>query len=109
MIATDLTLGPRAFALIVEGESMTPGFSPGDKVIFDPDLAPRPGDFVVAKLDEEEKATFKKYRPRGQDRDGNVVIELVPLNDDWPTLSIDAANPGRVVAPMVEHRHYRRP
>ena len=109
MIATDLPLGPRSFALIVEGESMVPGFSPGDKIVFDPDLQPRPGDFVVAKLDGEEKATFKKYRPRGQDRGGNDVIELVPLNDDWPTLTIDAANPGGIVATMVEHRRYRQP
>ena len=52
-----------------------------------------------------------RVRARGENFDTGVrvVIELVPLNDDWPTLAIDAANPGRVVATMVEHRHYRRP
>ena len=108
-ITTDLEVGGRSFALIIEGESMAPDFAPGDKVIVDPEVTPRPGDFVVAKLGNLEKGTFKKFRPRGVDRYGNEVVELVPLNDDWPILSIDAETPGRIVATMIEHRRYRRP
>ena len=77
-------------------------------MILDPELPPQPGDFVVAKLDKEDKATFRKYRPRGFDDKGKPVIELAPLNEDYPMLVIDQRNRGRVVATMVEHRKYRR-
>ncbi|MBT5414856.1 MAG: helix-turn-helix domain-containing protein [Rhodospirillaceae bacterium] len=107
-LATDVSLGSNAFALVIDGESMAPEFQAGDKIIVDPDVTPRPGDFVVAKLDGEEKATFKKYRPRGRDATGQEVIELRALNEDWPALAINAQNPGRVVATMIEHRRYRR-
>jgi len=97
-----------AFALKVQGASMEPEFSAGDVIIVDPNIQPRPGDFVVAKLDGEEKATFKRYRDRGTDQDGTRVIELVPSNPDYPTLRIDSSNPGKIIATMVEHRRRRR-
>jgi SOS-response transcriptional repressor LexA len=106
-IATDLDLSPKAFALVVRGESMDPEFRDGDKIIIDPEVAPQPGDFVVAKLDREDEATFKKYRPRGADKDGAPIIELVPINPDWPTLMINAEQPGRIVGTLIEHRRYR--
>ncbi len=107
-IGTDLGLGPRAFALVIRGESMLPEFHEGDKIVIDPEVAPQPGDLVIAKLDGDDEATFKKYRPRGVDSTGAPVIELVPLNDDWPTLTITADKPGRIMGTMVEHRRYRR-
>lgn len=105
-LMTDLELSAHAFALTIRGDSMLPEFNPGDRVIIDPDVAPHPGDFVAAKNGEQE-ATFKKYRPRGMDASGNMVFELVPLNDDYPTLRSDI-EPIRIVGTMVEHRKYRR-
>lgn len=102
-ITTDLDLSDGAFALEIKGDSMLPDFRPGDRVIIDPAVEPRPGDFVVAKLNSEQEATFKKYRVRAPG-----VIELVPLNDDYPTLTIGSEHPGRIVGVMVEHRRYRR-
>jgi len=103
----DENLSRWAFSLEVEGESMTPDFRPGDRVIIDPDLAPNPGDFVVAK-NGGEQATFKKYRPRGMDINGNMVFELVPLNQDYATLRSDIDHLV-VIGVMVEHRkRYRR-
>jgi SOS-response transcriptional repressor LexA len=96
-----------AFALEIEGDSMLPEFRPGDRVIIDPEMTPNPGDFVVAKNGREE-ATFKKYRPRGMGTDGNMVFELVPLNDDYATMRSDVDHV-RVIGVMVEHRKkYRR-
>jgi SOS-response transcriptional repressor LexA len=96
-----------AFALEIDGDSMLPDFRPGDRVIVDPEIAPNPGDFVVAKNGREE-ATFKKYRPRGIGPDGNMIFELVPLNDDYPTMRSDVESL-RVIGVMVEHRKkYRR-
>lgn len=107
-LQTDLEVSSSAFALVIEGQSMKPEFQPGDKVIIDPMVRPRPGDFVIAKRDNDQEATFKKYRLRNQDEYGRDVIELMPLNSDWPTLMIDRDNPGHIVGTMIEHRRYRR-
>jgi SOS-response transcriptional repressor LexA len=101
-------LSERAFGLWIEGESMLEEFYPGDIVVVDPAVAPQPGDFVVAKLDKDEKVIFRKYRPRGEDEQGKPVIELTPLNDDYPVTVADKRNPGRIIATLVEHRKYRR-
>lgn len=105
-LLTDLELSGSAFALEIKGESMLPEFRPGDRVIIDPEVMPSPGDFVVAKNGAEE-ATFKKYRPRSIDAAGNTVFELVPLNEDFPSMRSDVV-PIRIVGTMVEHRKYRK-
>ncbi|RQS22429.1 helix-turn-helix domain-containing protein [Burkholderia sp. Bp8995] len=105
-LLTDLELSESAFALEIEGDSMTPDFNPGDRVIVDPAVHPRPGDFVVAKNGREE-ATFKKYRARGIGADGREAFELVPLNPDYPAISSDH-EPVRIIGVMVEHRRYRK-
>jgi SOS-response transcriptional repressor LexA len=96
-------IGPRAFALRIEGASMEPDFHDGDIIIVDPDLAPQPGRFVVARVDEDNAATFKRYREKGRDGRGRPIIELVPLNPDWPVMSISTAKGGRIVGVAVEH------
>jgi SOS-response transcriptional repressor LexA len=101
-------LGRLAFALEIEGESMLEEFRPGDIVIIDPNVRPLPGDFVVAKLEIDESATFKKYRPRGTDEDGQQIYELVPLNEDYEIIRVSASNPGKVIGTMMEHRRRRR-
>ncbi len=97
-----------AFALEIAGESMLPEFGDGDLVIVDTGVDPLPGDYVVAAIEGEAEATFKKYRPRGSDDKGDPVIELAPLNPDYPTLTISARNPGHVVGTMMEHRRFRK-
>jgi len=99
---TDQDLSPWAFALDVEGLSMSPEFKPGDRIIVDPEMSPNPGDFVVAR-NGSEQATFKKYRPRGIDGAGNMVFELVPLNDDYPTLRSDTEHLS-IIGVVTEHR-----
>lgn len=99
---TDQDLSAWAFALDVEGLSMLPDFKPGDRIIVDPELSPNPGDFVIAR-NGSEQATFKKYRPRGIDGTGNMVFELVPLNDDYPSLRSDTEQL-TVIGVVTEHR-----
>lgn len=103
---TDLDLSQNAFALRIKGDSMLPEFREGDTVIIDPAVPPVPGDYVVAKNCENE-ATFKKYRPRGVNERGEQVFELVPLNDDYPSMRSDFT-PIRIIGTMVEHRRYRK-
>lgn len=105
-LLTDLDLSAHAFALEIEGLSMSPEFSPGDRVIIDQEVCPRAGDCVVAKNGHDE-ATFKKYRPRGISENGQDVFELVPLNDDYATLYSDRQTL-IVIGTMMEHRKYRR-
>lgn len=105
-LLTDLELSGSAFALEIKGDSMLPEFKPGDRVIIDPNVSPQPGDYVVAKNGEEE-ATFKKYRPRSVNERGETVFELVPLNEDYPSMRSDVT-PIRIVGTMVEHRKYRK-
>lgn len=103
---TDLDLSANAFALKIKGDSMLPEFREGDTVIIDPVVPPLPGDYVVAKNGENE-ATFKKYRPRGVNEQGHQVFELVPLNEDYPSMRSDLTHI-HIIGTMVEHRRYRK-
>ena len=105
-VTASVDIGPCGFGLWIRGHSMTPMFNEGDLVIIDPDEQPRPGDYVVAKNGSEE-ATFKKYRPRGIDENGQEVFELVPLNDDFPTMHSDRQHI-EIIGVMVEHRIFRK-
>lgn len=106
-IFTDLELSPYSFALKIEGRSMLPDFTEGDRVIIDPDVRPHSGDFVVAR-DPKGGATFKKYRLRGVDDAGREIFELIPLNsDEFDTVRSDM-EPLEIIGTMVEHRKYRR-
>lgn len=97
-------VGAHTFGLIVEGDSMLPDFRPGDIVIIDPDRAPRPGSFVAAKLEREDAATLKKYRQRSPDEAGRPVFDLVPLNEDYPTITVHNGNRAAIMGVVVEHR-----
>ncbi|HDX8356341.1 TPA: helix-turn-helix domain-containing protein [Aeromonas hydrophila] len=105
-VTAGVDVGPCGFGLWLRGQSMEPFFKEGDLIIVDPDEAPQPGDFVVAKNGSEE-ATFKKYRPRGIDESGQEVFELVPLNNDYPTMHSDRQHI-QIIGVMVEHRSYRK-
>lgn len=96
-----------AFYFEIEGDSMSPEFREGDRVLIDPEVNPRPGDFVAARNSDQE-ATFKKYRVRGIDYAGKEIFELVPLNDDYPILRSDEHELS-VIGTMLEHRRkFRR-
>lgn len=105
-VSASADIGPCGFGLWLRGDSMLPQFKEGDLIIVDPDEAPQPGDYVVAKNGSNE-ATFKKYRPRGIDENGQEVFELVPLNDDYPTMHSDRQHI-QIIGVMVEHRSYRK-
>lgn len=99
------THGPHAFAVRIVGNSMEPEFREHDVVVIDPDVMPKPGDYVVAR-NHEEAATFKKYRPRGI-VDGHEVFELVPLNEDYAVMRSDQ-QPIQIIGTMMEHTRFRR-
>jgi SOS-response transcriptional repressor LexA len=98
------------FALEVRGESMEPDFRQGDIIIIDPMAAPKSGDFVVVELLSgnvpigQGPVTFKQYFPRGHAQNGRAAYDLIALNPDEQTITVNRANPGRIVGRMVEHR-----
>ncbi|MGK5049486.1 LexA family protein [Janthinobacterium sp. GB4P2] len=95
-----------AFGLEIEGDSMMPDYKPGDVVIIEPEWEPRPGDCVAAKNGKQE-ATFKKYRLRGSNPDGNDIFELLPINDNYPTVRSDET-PLTIIGVMAELRRKTR-
>ncbi|WP_338561828.1 S24 family peptidase [Erwinia sp. E_sp_B01_3] len=105
-VLTDMDWSQYTFALKIVGDSMEPDFKAGDVIVVDPEIEPAPGEFVVAKNGEHE-ATFKKYRPTFYSSDGKHHFELVPLNDDYPTMN-SAEREIKIIGTMVEHRIYRR-
>ena len=92
--------GLYAFALRVEGDSMTsdtlPSFPEGTVLIVDPDRAPKAGDYVVAKDVDSQRATFKRLTTDG------ARWYLKPLNRDYRPIEID--DPAvRVIGVVVEY------
>ncbi len=67
---------PKAFAVTVEGESMTPDYKPGDRVVVAPSRVPRNGRPVVVKLADDGilLRLFHRVNPR--------TIRLTSLNPD---------------------------
>ncbi|AIK16542.1 LexA family protein [Glaesserella parasuis] len=104
-IDTEIDAGPDAFFLRVSGMSMEPKFSEGDLVLIDVRKRPHPGDFVAA-VNGNGEATLKRYRELGElSPSGNPHFELVPLNQDFPTLS-SMKQDIRIIGVAVEHRSY---
>ena len=111
-IYVDSEMPDGTYATVLIGRSMEPEFYEGDTIVVDPTLSPLPGDFVVAQRESQFtdgiESTFKKYRPRGVNENGQDVFELVPLNPDYQTYRSDREHL-EIVGVMVEHRRaYRR-
>lgn len=78
-----------SYALIMEGESMVTNdphlisFAPGDVLVFNPELIPIPGDYVLARVAGERNALFRQYvRDLGR-------YYLQPNNKHYPLTRID--------------------
>lgn len=90
-----------AFALVVEGDSMTsphPGdrsFPAGTIIVVDPERGASAGDYVVAKDVATQRATFKRLAHDA----GRWYLK--PLNPAYPTIEID--DPAiRVIGRVIE-------
>ena len=64
---------PKAFAVKLHGDSMTPKYDAGDTAIIYPSFSPRNGDVVLARLDD--------------DHGGDVMIKLYQSNGETVILS----------------------
>ena len=87
-MACPVTHGARTFALRVKGDSMfnpggSPSFSSGDVIFVDPDREARHRSLVVARMDDDNSATFKRLLIDGD----NKFLEA--LNPSWPNRIIE--------------------
>ncbi|WP_444923472.1 S24 family peptidase [Microbulbifer sp. DLAB2-AF] len=92
---TTANVGPHAFALRVEGDSMTAptGISipHGSVVIVDPDTEARNGSIVVAKLVDIQEATLKKLvidGPNSYLRPLNPLYTPIPINGNCRIIGV---------------------
>lgn len=68
----------RTFVLRVQGISMEPTFRDGDLIFVDPAAETRHGSYVVARLEDDNGATFKQLIIEGGQK------YLKPVNPNWP-------------------------
>lgn len=101
-------IGPKAFSMDIEDDSMLAigqqdSFAAGDEVVFDPDAETKTGDFVLAHVEGEPTAIFRKLRMRGVYR-GEHLFELAALNADYGAIAV---GPGglsyRIVGKLIRH------
>lgn len=93
--------GPNAFILRVAGQSMfNPGgeksYSPGDFIAVDPQVEPMNRRMVVAKIDHEERATFKQLIV---EPDGTHLLQA--LNPAWPNRIMPMPSGSRIVGVVI--------
>jgi len=106
-VPSEFRVGDRAFVLNNQDDSMFDregrsgvSFREGSLLIFDPDLTPEPGDFVLAEVANSPTCVFRQYRVIGYD-DGEPIIHLAPFNTAYPPYKITKDRPGRIVAVLA--------
>jgi SOS-response transcriptional repressor LexA len=102
-IETQFATGANAQAVILNDSSMEPEFRAGDIVVVDPDIEPLPGDYVCACIKASHTYVFRRYKLKPSGNDNAMLIELAPLNPDWPTLTYSTANDLEICGVMTEH------
>ena len=85
---------PKTFLLKVLGRSMNPVFNEGELIFVDPEVQAVDGKYVVARLDDENQATFKQLIIE----DGKKFLQAA--NPDWPT-PIQAINGNCTIVGVV--------
>ena len=75
----------QSFVLRVQGISMEPKFNDGDLIFVDPEAECIHGSYVVARLDDDNQATFKQLIIEGNQKflkaaNPNWPEQLIPIN-----------------------------
>jgi SOS-response transcriptional repressor LexA len=79
-VSTDMTVSKDAFAIVAEGNSMSPRFEEGTVLIFEPEQTPDDQDFVLALIEGQQTPMFKQILVDGDDR------YLKSFNSDYRTV-----------------------
>ncbi len=97
---SDNALSETGLAVELVDESMQPEYRPRDVLIFDPHIAPQPGDVVLAQLNDQ--ALVRVYRQQNA-----ALFTLRPLNADYPQHHSDQTEMA-IIGVLVELRRYRQ-
>lgn len=97
-------LSASAFAITVSDNSMAPDFRVNDQIIIDPNLSPLPGQIVIAMLEKTKQVVLRKYRAHSTRSTENGSIDLIPLNEDWPIITLDSQLKGKIIGTVCELR-----
>ena len=92
------TLGRNLFALRVENDSMEPLFHEGDIIIVNPNIKPKGGDYVIARLNRESEVTFKKLVIREK----RVILK--PLNSKYDDMILSEDQDFEIIGKVVERK-----
>lgn len=74
---SDEALSDSALAVTLEDDSMNPAYRAGDRLIFDPQRVPQPGDVVLARVDDVAMVRIIRMHDE-------QIFSLRPLNEDFP-------------------------
>lgn len=89
-VATNKDVGPNAFGLRIQGNSMTsthgPSFEDGFEIVVDPDRTPQHHDFVVVREANKQSAVLRQLSVEGSSYD------LFPLNPRYQVTHIEDLN-----------------
>ncbi len=86
------------FGVRVNGDSMSPEFKEGDVLIVNPNLEAQSGDYVIAKLTDDNEATFKKLVIHDR------LIILRPLNAAYDDVVVTDSSKVEIVGKVVERK-----
>ena len=84
-IALAKMVGENAFALKMEDESMEPELRRNDVLIVNPDVAPKPGNLVVVKSDDNPEIIIRRYKQVSISK-SIQQFELLAVNKNWPDI-----------------------
>lgn len=108
VISVDPDVPADAVAMRVIDDAMAPAIVAGELIVVSRGLQPHPQDIVVAQVDGGP-LLLRSYVPRGNDRAGHPVFDLLSTGADWPTITCNSANGGKVLGVVVSHiRKLRR-
>jgi SOS-response transcriptional repressor LexA len=89
-VATNKDVGPYAFGLTIQGNSMTSthgsSFEDGCEIVVDPERKPQHHDFVVVKQSDKSSAILRQLSIEGGS------FDLFPLNPRYPVISLKDLN-----------------
>ena len=93
-------VGEHVFALEIKDDSMSPDLKIRDIAVVDPDTQPNPGDFVVAKLEQDNEIIIRKYKQLSAAKSA-LEFELIALNPDWANVHVGAETHGSIVGTLI--------
>ena len=84
----------------MKDDSMRPELKIHDVLIVDPDQAPNPGNFVVAKLEDDGEVIVRRYRQLSAVKKTHE-FELLAMNDAWASIRVDSAGKSTMIGAVI--------